>query len=159
MRGGHYSTAGHFDRLSDRTRPVHFDRLSDRKEARHFDWLVVCRTTVGETAEALLESLSKHSVWSQIAKPTGRILGHRKGTKKAFRGKIRKANSLILNLCFNGKWSIGESNSWPFECHSNALPTELIPHWDYKDRDFFSSRKFFFEFGAIFSWSKCNTCS
>ena len=25
-------------------------------------------------------------------------------------------------------WSIAELNRWPFECHSNALPTELIPH-------------------------------
>ena len=24
-------------------------------------------------------------------------------------------------------WSIGESNPWPFECHSNALPTALMP--------------------------------
>ena len=30
-------------------------------------------------------------------------------------------------------WSIGESNSWPFECHSNALPTELIPRFSFWD--------------------------
>ena len=25
-------------------------------------------------------------------------------------------------------WSIGDSNPWPFECHSNALPTAPMPH-------------------------------
>ena len=27
-------------------------------------------------------------------------------------------------------WRIGELNPWPLECHSSALPTELIPHGD-----------------------------
>ncbi len=31
-------------------------------------------------------------------------------------------------MCSEDWWRLGESNSWPLECKSNALPTELSPH-------------------------------
>lgn len=37
---------------------------------------------------------------------------------------------LVLGRVSRPKWwSEGESNPWPSECHSDALPTELSPRW------------------------------
>lgn len=41
-------------------------------------------------------------------------------------GRLKMLSNYLMLL--GAWWRIGESNPWPLECKSSALPTELIPH-------------------------------
>ena len=48
---------------------------------------------------------------------------------------VSRSNQLSYNRT---KWRLGDSNSWPSECKSDALPTELSPQAF--ERPFYTSR-------------------
>ena len=106
-----------------------YKRLKMLAASSNFTWLMISRRCVDARLGIILEIMQK--IFTIIFCLFRMLEANCKSQSAEHNTKTPDHFSMIGGFYLPIWWSWRELNSWPLECHSSALPTELQPHEEF----------------------------